>query len=172
MKNRAKIWVIFIFSIILLTACQQGTEEPEIRISSASEQLTPISYGDLQNEEKEEIEERIRSYMVGKKFSELPSISNSEIIQIESLNFEADEFEVYDYILNEKGYIISEYDIAPVILSVGENGIVELPSQQTHNFGTYVDYAVDGKLIHCLLIRTKINNSNFAFATLVLSDSN
>ena len=34
LKKRAKIWVIFIFSIILLTQRQQGTEEPEIRISS------------------------------------------------------------------------------------------------------------------------------------------
>ena len=64
------------------------------------------------NKVKEEIEERIRNHMECKKFSELLSISNSGIIEIESLNFEADEFEVYDYILNEKGYIISEIMIS------------------------------------------------------------
>ena len=56
-----------------------------------------------------EIKERLKDFMIGKKFTDLPTIDFEDKILIEALNFETDEFEIYDYIIDKKFNIISNY---------------------------------------------------------------
>lgn len=161
--------IIAVLVAALLSSCQNSIEEPAIKISAASKEFKPIYYGDLYNEKQEEIEKRLKDFMVGKRFRDLPSIAYEDKVQIEALNFETDEFEIYDYVIDEKGNIISGYDISPLIISSVEEGNTEFTFEENQDFEGYLDFAVDGKLIHVLLIRCKIDNASFAFATLVLS---
>ncbi|NDI37254.1 hypothetical protein [Chengkuizengella sediminis] len=161
--------MISVLVIALLSSCQTSTEEPEIRISSATEELKPIYYGGFYKENQEDIEKRLKDFMVGKRFIDLPSIAYGDKIQIEALNFETDEYEFYDYIMDERGNIISNYDINPLNISSSEDGNTEFSFQENHDLEKYRDFGIEGKLIHGLLIRCKIDNSSFAFATLVLS---
>lgn len=39
--------------------------------------------------------------MIGKRFIDLPTIDFRKVIEIEALNFETDDFEVFDYIVDE-----------------------------------------------------------------------
>ena len=91
MKDK-KLKLIFVLitaiATVLLTACQTGTEEPAIKLTSNSVELNPIYYGDLYNNEKEEIEKRLKDFMVGKRFIDLLTIEYGDLIQIEPLNFE------------------------------------------------------------------------------------
>ncbi|GGA49005.1 hypothetical protein [Psychrobacillus lasiicapitis] len=166
--SRLIIVLITVITTILLTACQNGTEEPAIKISSNSVELSSIYYGDLYNEEEVEIEQRLKDFMVGKRFIDLPMIAYGDNIEIEPLNFETGQYEVYDYIVNEKGNIISDYDI-PINITSNKEGQIEFTFEESYDFESYKDYAVQGKLIHCILIRCEIDNHSFAFATLVLS---
>jgi hypothetical protein len=45
----------------------------------------------------------------------------------------------------------------------------EFTFEEGYDLDSYKDFAVQGKLIHCLLIRCEIDNNSFAFATLVLN---
>lgn len=44
--------------------------------------------------------------MEGKRFSDLPSISYGDKVRVAALNFETDEFKIYDYVMDENGNII------------------------------------------------------------------
>lgn len=172
MKNNTSklIFVmILVIATILLTACQTRTEEPAIKISSNSVELSPIYYGDLYNHKEEEIEEQLQNFMVGKRFIDLPTIAYGDIIQIEPLNFETGQYEIYDYIVDEKGNIISKYDIVPISVISNNEEKTEFTFEEGYDLESYKDFAVQGKLIHCLLIRCEIDNNSFAFATLVLN---
>ena len=173
--NRFKnslIMVSLLLILLVLASCQNRMiQEPTIKISYDSKELKPIYYLDRNNKEKEDIEEGIKGFMVGKKFIELPMIDFGEKIEIEALNFETTEFEVYDYIVDERGNIVSDYDINPFILTSVEDGNTEFIFEKSEDLERYYDYMVEGKSIHCLLIRSKINKSSFAFATLVLGHS-
>lgn len=172
MKDKTSRLIFVLITVIvmtLLTACQTGTEEPSIKISSNSVELSPIYYGDLYNKEKEEIEKSLKDYMVGKRFIDLPTIAYGDIIQIEPLNFETGQYEIYDYIADENGNIISDYDIVPISVTSNKEGKTEFIFEEGYDLESYKDFAVQGKLIHCLLIRCEIDNNSFAFATLVLN---
>ena len=69
MKKPSNIFIMFTFLLLLLilTSCQKPTPEPDIRISHNSNELKVIHYFDRNNEEKEDIEEYIKSVMVGEK---------------------------------------------------------------------------------------------------------
>lgn len=158
--------------VLVLASCQnRATPEPAIKISYDSIELKPIYYGDRSNKDEEDIEERIKSVMVGKRFIDLPTIYYGEKIEIEALNFKTTEFEVYNYIVDERGNIISDYDVNPLILTSVEDGNTEFIFEKSQDSERYYEYKVEGKSIHCLLIRSKINKSSFAFATLVLGEN-
>lgn len=158
--------------LLVLSSCQNSMiQEPAIKMLYDSKELKLIYYGDRNNKEKEDIEEGIKSYMVGKKFVELPIVDFREKIEIEALNFETTEFEVYDYIVDDRGNIVSDYDINPLILSSIEDGNTEFIFEKIQDLEKYYDYMVEDKYIHCLLIRSKINKSSFAFVTFVLSQN-
>ncbi|WP_409229390.1 hypothetical protein [Gudongella sp. SC589] len=155
--------------LLVLSSCQNRMiQEPAIKISYDSKELRPIYYGDRYNEEKEDIEEAIKSIMVGKRFIDLPMIDFGERIEIEALNFETTEFEVYDYIVDESGNIVSDFSIEPFAITLVDNGNAEVAFEKGVDMEIYNDYMVEGKSIHFLLIRSKINKSSFAFGTLVL----
>ena len=155
--------------LLVLASCQNRMiQEPAIKISYDSKELKPIYYLDRNNKEKEDIEEGIKSFMVGKKFIELPMIDFGEKIKIEALNFETTEFEVYDYIVDERGNIVSDYSVEPFAITLVDNGNAEVVFEKDEDLEIYNDYRVEGKSIHCLLIRSKIDKSSFAFGTLVL----
>lgn len=171
-KNLFIMISLLLLILLVLPSCQNRMmQEPAIKISYDSKELKPIYYGNRNNKEKEDIEEGIKSFMVGKKFIELPMIDFGEKIEIEALNFETTEFEVYDYIVDEKGNIVSDYCMNPLIVTSVEDGNVEFIFEKNEDLERYYDYMVEGKSIHCLLIRSKINKSSFAFSTLVLGQN-
>ncbi|WP_391117246.1 hypothetical protein [Psychrobacillus sp. L3] len=170
MKKRFMMFLCFIISLVLLGACQKDNEEPAIQFSSGSVQLTSIYYGDRYNEDEAQIEKKIQYFMIGKRFDELPSVIYGEQIQIQAQNFSTKKYEIYDYLLDGKGNIISEYEMTPTLVKVMEKGMAIFTFEPSHNAKVYADYAIDHQLAHCILIRSKIYKSDFAFATLILSE--
>ncbi len=166
------IMISLLLIILVLTSCQnRKTQEPAIKISYDSKELKPIYYGDRNNKDEENIEEAIKSVMVGKRFIDLPTINFGEIVKIEALNFETNEFEIYDYIVDENGNIVSDYNVEPFTITSVDDGKAEFILEDSEGLESYRGYWVEGKTIHCLLFRSKIYNSSFAFATLVLSNN-
>ncbi len=168
-SRRVIVIIILILLAAILSSCKSNKQEPSIKISYDSEELSTIYYGNLYNKKQEDIEKRIKDYMVGKKFIDLPTITFKDVIQIEALNFDTKEFEIYDYIVDEHANIVSEYDVEPYIISSEGDANAEFIFGKSLNKENYLDFSVEGNLTHCLLIRCKIDNSSFAFATLVLS---
>ena len=162
------IMIVLLLTSLILTSCQSMIQEPVIKASYDSNELKVIHYFDRNNKEKEDIEEEIKSFMVGKRFIDLPMVDFGEKIEIEALNFETTEFEVYDYIIDERGNIVSDYSVEPFTITLVDNGNAEFIFEKDEDFEIYNDYRVEGKSIHCLLIRSKIDKSSFAFGTLVL----
>ncbi len=163
------IIISLLLILLVLASCQNGMiQEPTIKVSHDSNELNVIHYLDRNNSEKKDIEEGIKNLMVGKRFIDLPIIDFGEKIEIEALNFETTEFEVYDYIVDERGNIVSDYSIEPFTITLVDNGNAEVVFEKDADLEIYNDYRVEGKSIHCLLIRSKINKSSFAFGTLVL----
>lgn len=171
LKKSTKLVIVIILVLVsvLLSSCQNSMEEPAIKILHDSDGLEPIYYGNRYNKEKDEIEKRLKDFMVGKRFIDLPIIDFGDKVQIEALNFKTKEFEIYDYIMDENCNIISDYNVEPFIISLVEDRNAEFIFEEAQDLDRYNEFAVEGKLIHCLLIRCKVNNSSFAFATLVLS---
>lgn len=170
MKSLTKLFIMIalLLTLLALTSCQNKTQEPVIKVSYDSNELKVIHYFDRYNKEKEDIEKGIKDFMVGKRFIDLPTIDFGEKIEIEALNFETTEFEVYDYIVDERGNIVSDYSVEPFAITLVDNGNAEVVFEIDEDLKIYNDYLVEGKSIHCLLIRSKINKSSFAFGTLVL----
>lgn len=166
------IMIGLLLILLVLSSCTNNRiQEPAIKISYDSNELKVIYYLDRNNKEKEDIEEGVKNFMVGKRFIDLPTIDFGEKIDLEALNFETTKFEVYDYIVDERGNIVSDYDINPHILTLVEEGNTEFVFEKSEDLERYYDYMVEEKSIHCLLIRSKINKSSFAFGTLVLGQN-
>lgn len=170
-KNSLIMISLFLILLVLASCQNRMIQEPAIKISYDSKELKPIYYGDRNNKDEEDIEDMIKSVMVGKRFIDLPTINFGEIIEIKALNFETNEVEVFDYIVDENGNIVSEYNVEPFIITSVDDGKAEFVLEYSEDLESYHDYLVEEKSIHCLLFRSKINNSSFAFATLVLSNS-
>ena len=163
------IMISLLLILLVLPSCQNKMiQEPVIKVSYDSNELKVIHYLDRNNKEKEDIEEGIKDVMVGKRFIDLPMIDFGNKIEIEALNFETTEFEVYDYIVDERGNIVSDYSVEPFAITLVDNGNAEVVFEKDEDLEIYNDYWVEGKSIHCLLIRSKIDKSSFAFGTLVL----
>lgn len=45
---------------------------------------------------------------------------------MEALNLETDEMEIFDYIIDEGGYIVSDYDVEPFTIISAKEGKVSL----------------------------------------------
>ncbi len=166
--TRLAIMSILMLVTIFLCSCGSGIEEPTIKISYESGVLKPIYYGDRHNKDKNEIEERLRDFMIGKRFTDLPTIDFEDKILIEALNFETDEFEIYDYIIDKKCNIISNYNVEPFKIGLAENKSAEFMFETSKDIEKYSEFTIEGNLVHCLLIRCQVNNSSFAFSTLIL----
>ena len=163
------IMISLLLILLVLASCQNKMiQEPAIKVLYDSNELKVIHYLDRNNREKEDIEEGIKDVMVGKRFIDLPMIDFGDKIEIEALNFETTEFEVYDYIVDERGNIVSDYSVEPFAITLVDNGNTEVVFEENEDLEIYNDYRVEGKSIHCLLIRSKIDKSSFAFGTLVL----
>ena len=147
------IMIVLLLTSLILTSCQSMIQEPVIKVSYDSNELKVIHYLDRNNKEKEDIEEGIKNVMVGKRFIDLPMIDFGEKIKIEALNFETTEFEVYDYIVDERGNIVSDYSVEPFAITLVDNGNAEVVFEKDEDLEIYNDYRVEGKSIHCLLIR-------------------
>lgn len=148
------IMISLLLILLVLPSCQNKMiAEPVIKVSYDSNELKVIHYLDRNNKEKEDIEEGIKNVMVGKRFIDLPMIDFGEKIKIEALNFETTEFEVYDYIVDERGNIVSDYSVEPFAITLVDNGNAEVVFEKDEDLEIYNDYRVEGKSIHCLLIR-------------------
>ncbi len=163
------IMISLLLILLVLASCQNKMiQEPGIKVSYDSNELKVIHYLNRNNKEKEDIEEGIKDVMVGKRFIDLPMIDFGDKIEIEALNFETTEFEVYDYIVDERGNIVSDYSVEPFAITLVDNGNAEVIFEKNEDLEIYNDYQIEGKSIHCLLIRSKIGKSSYAFGTLVL----
>ncbi len=169
-KNLFMMISLLLIALILIS-CQSSVEEPSIKVLYGSNELNPIYYGDRYNKEKENIEKRIKSVMVGERFIDLPTINFGEKMEIKALNFQTNEFQIYDYIVDEDGNIVSDYNVEPFIITSIDDERAEFIFEEREDLEKHQDYFVEGKSIHCLLFRSKINKSSFAFATLVLGNS-
>ena len=164
------IIISLLLILLVLTSCQKRMiQEPTIKVYHATNELKVTHYLNINNKDEEDIERGIKNFMIGKRFIDLPIIDFGEKIEIEAVNFETTEFEVYDYIVDENGNIISDYSIGPFATALVTDGNAEFIFEKDDNFGMYNDYKVEGKSIHCLLIRSKIDKSSFAFGIFVLS---
>jgi hypothetical protein len=171
MKRLKNLFVtIILFTTLLSLSACQGTmhEEPQIEISYNSEELNAIYYFNMKNEEERDIERGVKDVMVGKRFIDLPTVDFGKKIAVKTLNFESAEMEIYDYIVDERGNIISDYDVEPITIISVEGGKAEFIFEKDDYLERYDKYKVEGKAIHLLLIRCEIYNSSFAFGTLVL----
>ncbi len=173
MKRLKNLFItLILFTILLILSSCQNTmhEEPQIEISYNSEELNAIYYLNIKNEKERDIERGVKDVMVGKRFIDLPTVAFGKKIVVEALNFETEEIEIYDYIVDESGHIISDYDVAPITIITLEGGKAEFSFEKDDYLERYDEYKVEGKAIHLLLIRCEINNSSFAFGALVLGD--
>lgn len=168
-----KIFLIGILAIplLILSSCAEPIQEPAISFIYNSESLNEIYHLDRNNRNKEDIEHGIQYEMIGKRFIDLPEVNFGETIEVKAVNFETDEIEVYDYIVNEKGNIVSSYDVEPSKVVSVEDGKAVVLFEKDDHLESYDEYNVDGKSIHYLLIRCKIDKSSFAFGTLLLVES-
>ena len=164
------ILISILLIIFMLFACGEDAEEPEIKIYHGSYELDVIYYGNWNNEKQEEIEEGLQGYMVGKKFSELPTVDYGSKIQIEAENFETEKMEIYNFVLNDNAKVISDFDDSFLAESSIESGMAEFTFVNNHDLNQYQAYAAEGKLIHGLLIRCEIAGDDFVFTTLVLGE--
>jgi len=164
------ILISLLLIITMLSACGEDTEEPEIKIYNDSNELNVVYYGNWHNEKQEEIEEGLKDYMVGKKFAELPTVDYGSKIQIEAENFETEKMEIHDFVLTGNATVVSNFDDSFLAESPIEEGMAEFTFVNNHDFDQYQVHATEGKLIHGLLIRCKIDGDDFVFATLVLGE--
>lgn len=160
--------VFIILCATMLSSCQNPTPEPSIKFSSGSDELKAIYYLDRYNDEEKEIENQLKFHMVGKRFIDLPIVVFGNEIEIEALNFETDVMEIYDYIIDGHGNIISDYDIDPYEISMNGDNMFTYTLNEFKDNNMYADHAFEGKLARYILVRCKINKSTFAFATLIL----
>lgn len=164
---RIKIGFIILLISLLSISCAKGMEEPIIRVSINSDEQEMIYYGDRYNKKKEEIEKRLKEYMIGRRFVDLSAIKVEDSIEIKIANYNTEQFQIYDYIIDEKCNIRSDFIIEPTVIRVNENNIAE------YNYSKNIDSEVNTQnlkeeaLYHCLLIRCDIENSSFTFATIV-----
>lgn len=168
-NKNTTILVVLLLVLLMLSSCKPTMhEEPTIKISNNSNEFKVIHYLDRNNKKQEDIEDTIKRVMVGQRFIDLPVVDFDEKIIIEPLNFETTEFEVYNYIVNEDGNIISDYNVEPITIATFEESKAEFIFEEPLNLEEYRDNKVEGKSIHCLLLRSEIHNSSFAFGILVL----
>ncbi|RKQ34747.1 hypothetical protein [Oceanobacillus halophilus] len=168
MRISLKVTVIII--LLSLVACQSSsTEEPILKVNNGNTDLRPLYFGNV-NKDKEKLEEVIKESMIGKRFVDLPLITFGEQIEIEADNFKTNEYEIYDYILDEKGNIISDFDVSPWKVITTTNNKIEFTFEKSQEFSAETNATVGGKVIHCILIRSEIDNSSFVFASLILSE--
>lgn len=172
LKKAKKLFFLLIplFVVTMLAACGSATEEPAIKIHYGSEEIQPIYYGNLNNKAQEDIEKRLKDFMIGKRFSDLPTVAYDEPIQIEALNFETAEIEIYDFVLDEQANIISEYEISPASINSVNDGVAEFTLDESLNLDMSPVSTIEGKLIHAIVMRCEIDNNSFAFSTLVLGE--
>lgn len=169
-KNKnTLVSVMLLIILLILSSCKPKMyQEPTIKVSYDDNELKVIHYFDRNNKKQEDIEDKIKRVMVGQRFIDLPMIDFDEKIKIEPLNFESTEFEVYNYIVDEDGNIISEYNVEPITTATIEDNKAEFIFEKPLNLEEYKDNEVEGQSIHCLLFRSEIHNSSFAFGILVL----
>ena len=167
-KNSFIIISLLLISLVLSSCQNRIIQEPTIKVSHANNELKVTHYLNIKNKKSEDIERGIKDFMIGKRFIDLPVIDFGDKLEIEAVNFETTEFEVYDYIVDENGNIISDYSISPFAIALVNNGNAEFIFEKDDNFEIYNDYKVEGKSIHCLLMRSKIDKSSYAFGIFVL----
>lgn len=164
---RIKIGIIFLLISLLLISCNKGMEEPIIRVSINSNEQEMIYYGDRYNKKKEEIEKRLKEYMIGRRFVDLPTIEVGDSLEIKIANHNTAQFQIYDYIIDEKCNIRSDFIIDPTVIGVNENNIAEYEYSKAIDSEINTQNLKEEALYHCLLIRCDIENSSFVFATIV-----
>ena len=162
--------VLMLLTLIFLTlsACGEDSEEPMLSIKYKDETLHYIEYGNLHNKTQEDIEKRLKEYMIGRRFEDLPTIPLDEDIILENENFDVESYEVYDYVLDQKSNIVSDFDTESYTVEKLEKKKSSFKLLDIIKTGSYDAYKVDDRNIHCLLIKCKIEKSDFVFAVLLL----
>ena len=71
MSKKKFALIILMLVGLILTACGKKIPEPRLLLKYNDEQLKVIHYGDRYNKTQEDIEKRLKDYMVGKRFEDL-----------------------------------------------------------------------------------------------------
>lgn len=157
---------------LTLVGCGKGKQEPNLAIEYNNEQMKVIHYGNFRSTDQKDIEERLKDYMIGKKFEELPAVAFDEAITLKNTNFDTDEFEIVDLVIDDKANIISEFDTTGTFVNKNEDGLFTFQFGDIVNKSKDETYKVDDNNRHCLLIKCAIDGSDFTFAILVLDQPN
>lgn len=163
--------LIATLAILLLTGCSQRFEEPQIGIALNTIKQDAIYYGDRYDDSKEDIEKRLKDYMIGKRFIDLPMIQSDDTIQVESSNYDVETIEVYDYILDDKCNIRSDFDMKPQLVGMDEEGKVQYKFSSNFEIAENTQLINANRyLIHGILIKTHVAHSTFTSAIIVLEE--
>lgn len=120
--------ILIVTSVLLLVSCS-GMEEPHVNIYIENQELENIHFLDRKLSERD-LHSMLETVMVGKRFTDLPTITIDDEIIIEATNFEAKEYKVTKYVLDERVNIVSDFEERPFFESefVDGKGAVSLKS--------------------------------------------
>ncbi|MCT4632787.1 MAG: hypothetical protein N4A76_08625 [Firmicutes bacterium] len=169
MKYSKIIFMILLLSMITLSACGKMTPEPNLSLAYQDSKLDIIYYGNYNNDKEEDIEAQLKDYMIGKKFEELPIIKYGDDLLIKRLNFTTEEYIIYDYILDNKCNIVSQFTSEGYIVTTSDEAQSIFKYSNNHSIDEFQNYLIEDKNVHCLIINCEIDGSKFSFATLVLN---
>jgi hypothetical protein len=166
--------VLLILVVLLLSACEgQAMEEPQLKVSAGAQELRVIYYGDLYNETREEINQRLMQAMEDTSVEELPYVPLGEDIIINAENFQTEEFSLTDYILKENGEIRYQEKVAQtseIPMNDGAATYTLISHPAAFLSSNSEDYE-QGKAIRGIVVRADIEGSSFAFAFILRTDA-
>ncbi len=151
---------------LVLVSCS-GMEEPRAKIYTEDQELEVVHLLDKKLIERELVP-RLETVMVGKRFTDLPTLQIGDEVIIEATNFDASEFTVKKYILNDRASIVSDFETSPFHEGEFLDGKGTVMLRGSDDLERYGDYAVEGKSIVFLLFKSKIDRSDFKFGTIFL----
>lgn len=170
---RSYTLLFLVLMVMILPACKgQAMEEPQLKVSAGAQELRVIYYGDLYNETREEINQRLMQAMEDTSVEELPYMPLGEDIIINAENFQTEELSLTDYILKENGEIRYQEKVAQTSEIPMNDGaaVYTLISHPAAFLSSNSEDYEQGEVIRGIVVRADIEGSPFAFAIILRTD--
>jgi hypothetical protein len=158
---------------LTLSACGKGKPEPSLTITIGDQSIKPIHYGDRYNESREDIERFLDFPFENATWEELPYVALGEEVVIEATNFDTDLFTVEDAILKQDGtFKYGEQSTTTYEVEV-EDGIAKflIPDHFATSLSSNSEDYKPGHTIRAFVLRSKIDQSDFAFAFVIRTNA-